>query len=482
MSSITGLDLSVIVLYLLAMLFIGFYFVKRVKNTGDFYVAGRTLGPVVLAATVCATIIGGSAMMGRGGISYTSGMRSVMIAIPYLLGMYVFSCIAGRISHVGRKTGVASIPQLIELRFGKPAKYIIAALIGYTMMATVASQVTATATIIKMLGGDMGLTYEAGAIIATVIFIVYTTASGLFGVVYTDVVQFFMLLVFVYMVLPASSLSQAGGWQALIEHVPPEMFKVQFDGELIGMIVTNLVFTMAGAEMWQRAFAARDKKTATKGMVWGTSIYALTIFVTLFLGLCAYKLFPNIIEEFGTADAVIPALVIRILPAGITGLTLAGLLAVMMSSADSYLLISTQTFVNDIVRTAKPALSDKHEMRISRIATVLLAFGAMVIALYIKNAYTALMFAWTFYAASVGLPAVAALYWKKATKYGIIASILAGFGVSILWKLLGEPGGLGAAVPGSVACGLVLVVVSLATYKKHPAPMTEDCNVEAQLV
>ncbi|MDL2217221.1 sodium:solute symporter family protein [Christensenellaceae bacterium OttesenSCG-928-M15] len=473
-SNVTMLDLIVVALYLIAMLLIGFHFVKRVKNTGDFYVAGRTLGPVVLAATVCATIIGGSAMMGRGGISYTDGMRSVMIAIPYLLGMLVFSALAGRISKVGRDVGIESIPQLIEYRYGKTAKYIIAALIGYTMMATVASQVTATATIINMLGNDIGISYEGGAIIATAVFIIYTASSGLFGVVYTDVVQFFMLLAFVYILLPISGISQAGGLSALIDHVPGEMFKVRFDGELIGMIVTNLVFTMAGAEMWQRAFAAKDRKTATRGMFWGTGVYAVTIFITLFIGLAAYKLFPNIIEEYGTADAVIPAMVIRILPAGITGLTLAGLLSVMMSSADSYLLISTQTIVNDIWRTAKPKLTDKEEMRISRVATVVLALGAMVIALYIKNAYTALMFAWTFYAASVGLPAVAALIWKKATKQGIISSILTGFVVSVGWSFLDHPPfGLGSAVPGSIACGIVLVIVSLATYKNNPAPMPQ---------
>jgi len=71
----------------------------------------------------------------------------------------------------------------------------------------------------------------------------------------------------------------------------------------------------------------------------------------------------------------------------------------------------------------------------------------------------------------VGLPAVAALYWKKATKQGVVSSMLTGFCVSVLWDVLGTPWGLGAAVPGSLACGAVLVCVSLATYKKNPAPM-----------
>ena len=80
-----------------------------------------------------------------------------------------------------------------------------------------------------------------------------------------------------------------------------------------------------------------------------------------------------------------------------------------------------------------------------------------------------LMFAWSFYAASAGIPAFAALFWKKATKTGVMAGLLGGFVVCVGWKLAGQPFGLGAAVPGTVACGIALVVVSLATYKRAPS-------------
>ena len=142
----------------------------------------------------------------------------------------------------------------------------------------------------------------------------------------------------------------------------------------------------------------------------------------------------------------------------------------MMSSADSYLLISTQTFVQDLGKTLNPKMSDKREVFISRILSAVLAIGALIIALYIKNAYNALMFAWTFYAASVGYGFGGALL-AKSTNAGIIASIVSGFVVSIGWDLIGKPWGLGSAVPGSLVCAVVLVTVSLATYKTHPSEM-----------
>ena len=82
MDHVTLLDIIIIFAYLLGMLFIGFYFARRVKTSGDFFVAGRTLGPVVLMATVCASIIGGSALIGRGGYAYSGGMVAIAIALP----------------------------------------------------------------------------------------------------------------------------------------------------------------------------------------------------------------------------------------------------------------------------------------------------------------------------------------------------------------------------------------------------------------
>ena len=152
-----------------------------------------------------------------------------------------------------------------------------------------------------------------------------------------------------------------------------------------------------------------------------------------------------------------------------TGLALAGLLSVIMSTADSYLLVSVQTCVHDIGKTINPNMTEKREILFSRIFSIILPLGALVIALYIQNAYDILMFSWSFYAAACGLPCFASLYWRKATSAGIIAGMIAGFVVCVGWKLAGLPFGLGAAVPGAIACAIALVCVSLATYQKHPS-------------
>ncbi len=469
-SQFSSIDLLIIAAYLVLMVLVGVYFSKRINSSEDYYLANHSFGPLVLMATVCATIIGGSGLMGRAGVAYSSGFKAILTAVPYLLGMFIFSGYSGRISDIGTIHHITSIPELFERRFSKTAKLILASMAAFAMMGTVASQVTATATIINMLGGEIGFSYEVGALIATVVFMVYTSTSGLFGVVYTDVLQFYMLLLFVYILIPVSSLQYVGGFSNFLANLDPALSKPYFDGSIAGDIVTYLVFTMAGAEMWQRAFAAKDRKAAKKGMFLGTAVYGCTIILVYFMGVVAHQILGNdVLATFGSTDAVVPALAITVLPVGLTGLALAGLLSVIMSTADSYLLISVQTCVHDIGKTFRPNMSDKTEIKWARIFSIVLPLAALLIALYIQNAYDILMFAWSFYAAAAGLPAFAALFWKKATNAGIIAGMVSGFVVCVGWKLAGLPFGLGAAVPGAIACAIALVGVSLATYKTHPS-------------
>ena len=198
---ISGLDLVIVIVYMVMIALVGLLSQRKVKNTEDYYVAGRSLPAFVLISTICASVVGGSALIGKGGYAYTGGVVCLAIGLPYMIGMYIFSVFCGRISHAGYKYGFTSMSELMGYRFGKPVKYITAAMIAYTSMSTVGAQISATGTILSTIGGDR-LDYVIGALIATVIFVSYTATSGLFGVVYTDVIQFIVLIIFVYMVLP----------------------------------------------------------------------------------------------------------------------------------------------------------------------------------------------------------------------------------------------------------------------------------------
>lgn len=469
MINITILDIVIIILYLIFIMYIGVRSFKKVNNDDDFFTAKRSFGPLVLLATVCATTLGGSAVMGRVGLGYTNGIECLMTAIPYFIGMLIFSGYAGKIYDVGVEHDISSIPGLFGFRFGKTSKIVIALMIAFAMIGTVASQITVTATIINLLGSNIGISYEVGAIIATIVFIIYTSMSGLFGVVYTDVIQFIVLVVFVYIMVPVSSISSIGGLGTFLSNIDTSYLIPHFDGRIIADIISYLVITMAGAEMWQRAFSAKNRGAAKRGLFLGTIAYAVCMILVLVIALAAQQLLPNIEEMFGSTDVVMPALATSFLPAGLSGLALAGILSVMMSTADSYLLVSVQTVVSDIGKTLNPNWSSKKTLMLSRVMTVLFAVGALIIALYIQSAYTILTMIYNFYASAAGIPALAALYWKKATAQGMIAANIGGFTVCALWKVLGNPFGIGGTLPGAIVCAILLITVSLCTYKKNPS-------------
>ena len=355
---ITGWDLAIILAYMVMIAAVGILSQRKVKNTKDYYVAGRSLPTFALVATICASVIGGSALIGKGGYAYNGGVICIAIGLPYMIGMFIFSAFSGKISHVGHKYGFTSMSEMMGYRFGKIVKYITAIMVAYTSMATVGAQISATGTIISTIGGD-NVSYLVGALIATVIFVAYTASSGLFGVVYTDIIQFIVLMAFIYILLPIKGISAVGGLGELITNTDPAKWDWNLSPEIITLIVTNFVMTIAGAEFWQRAFAAKDRKAAFKGQFWGTSVYAVTIVITMFIGLAAALLYPTLVEDYGTADYAIPVMIVKLLPAGLAGLTLAGLLSVMMSSADSYLLVSTQAIIGDIIKPNSKNMDEK---------------------------------------------------------------------------------------------------------------------------
>ena len=469
---VSGLDLVIIIAYMVFIAAIGILSQRKVKTTNDFYIAGRSLPTFVLVATICASVVGGSALIGKGGYAYKGGVVCIAIGLPYMIGMFIFSAFSGKISSVGHKYGFVSMSEMLGYRFGKTVKYISALLVAYTSIATVGAQVSATGTIISTIGGD-NISYLFGALIATVIFVSYTASSGLFGVVYTDVIQFIVLIIFVYIMLPIEAIGQVGGLSELLSKTDPAKWSWNFSSDIITLIFTNFVMTIAGAEFWQRAFAAKDKNAAFKGQFLGTSVYALTIVITMFIGLAAALLFPSLIQDYGTADYAIPVMIVKILPAGLMGLTLAGVLSVMMSSADTYLLVATQSIISDLIKPNVNDFDGKKELFISRVCSVIFGVCAFLIAMFFTSAYDALMFGWTFYAATLGIPCLVVLVWKKATTPGVLAGMIAGFVISIAWKLMGNPLGVGSTIVGVILNAVFCIIVSLATCKNYPSKEVE---------
>lgn len=462
------IDIVEIAAYLVVMLLIGIIFSKRANNTENYYNAGRSLGPFILMATVCATMLGGSSVIGRAGLAYTDGISAIAIGLPYPISMLIFSKLSKKIQKVGSgKYKIISIPHLMEIRFGKSTKLLSAIIIALAMAAIVSASVSATASILQLFGTALGISYKTCAVIATVVFVAYTMFSGLLGVVYTDVLQFIVLAIVVFVLMPVDVSLKGGGIRSVLATAndkAPNLFILKFNGRIISMLVTNLLSMFCSAEMWQRAFAAKTPQIAQKGMVLGAVSFLVASIIVSYLGIAGRVLFPNL----SNPDSVLARLAM-LLPTGILGIGIAGLIAITMSTADSYLLVSAQTIADDILKTIKPEIGDKQNLLIAKLTMPVMAFIALELALYAKSAYNAVMVAYSFYTSAMAFPALGALLWKKATKFGIISSSLGGLLTAFIWQMAGLPFGLGVTIPGCCVSFILLIIVSLITYKRHPS-------------
>ena len=487
MIAISKLDWVIVIVYLLSMLGIGFYFSNKIRNSTDYFLAGRSLGAFPIACSLAATTIGGAAMLGRTATIYTKGLAGVTMALPYFLGMVLMGFAFPRIAKIGAKYNVGTLPQMFGARYGKGMQAVIGLFCAIGMGASVATQISGCSTVFQLMGGDsLGLSYEMAATFATIIFIIYVFFSGLYSVIWTDVVQCCLLVVMIYILLPIGGINAAGGWNAMMEAVPVTHLDWNFDMAIIGSMVTNFAIVACNPPIWQRAFAAKTSGTAKKGMILGYGIYGVTIFLCIFIAFAAVALIPDVAGTYGHTDFTVPALVVTVLPKGLVGLTVAGMLAVSMSSGDSQLLCAMQHFTSDFMKVFKPNMSSKEEIRYGRVACVGSGLIALALTLYLRSAYDLLMLVWGFYSSCMACPAIAGLFWKKATKQGIIAGIFGGLLSNICWKyVLGAPFGLSAVIPGVLMSGLLIIVVSLVTYKENNAPMfweIESGEVDAHAI
>ena len=279
-------------------------------------------------------------------------------------------------------------------------------------------------------------------------------------------------MIAIYIFLPVKSVIMAGGLDAVKSSVPESFWQWNFDASIIGAMVTNLAIVACNPPFWQRAFSAKTSETAKKGMVLGYSIYAVSIFMTIFIAFAALALVPDIKEAYGNYDYTVPVLAAMVFPKGLTGIAVAGMLAVSMSTGDSQLLCAMQHFTTDCVKIVKPEISSKHELLLGRLSCVVFGMIALALTFWIKGAYNILMAVWGLYSSCMACPSIAALFWRKATKSGILAGIFSGLAVNLIWThVLCKPLGIASVIPSVLVNGAVLIAVSLLTFDRNNPPV-----------
>lgn len=458
-----ALDYAVIAAYVLGMLGMGWWGMRRATSKSEYLVAGRRLGFGMYSGTMSAVVLGGASTIGGVGLGYKFGVSGAWMVFAIGLGILLLSALfARRIV----KLKVYTVSQMLDLRYGGNSSAISGLVMAaYTLMLTVTSTI-AYSTIFNVL---FGLPKSVGVIIGGSIVVLYSVLGGMWSITLTDIVQFVVKTVGILFLLLPISLATAGGFDGIRERLDdPAMFDVGNIGA--STIVTYLLIyvfgLLIGQDIWQRVFTAKSPKVATWGGI-TSGLYCLVYAVAgALIGLAGKALYPDI----ANSDEAFATIVEGLLPTGVRGLVLAAALAAMMSTSSGALIACATVASNDIWRrkakAGRNAASDVHD---NRMFTLVIGVVAIAIAVALNDVVAALTVAYNILVGGLLVAIIGGLVWKRGTRLGAMVSMAVGSLTAIGFMVFVDVYANEAIYYSLGASFVTYVVVSLATPATDPA-------------
>jgi solute:Na+ symporter, SSS family len=454
-----------LVVYFVVLIYIGFRSAKRVKSSADFAVAGNKIIWPVLFATLSASFLGGGASLGRAGEAFTRGYSFMFAASAFpiatvLVGIFIAP-------KLKRYLGAQTVGDVMQHHFGSTARFITGSFSLIYCTGILGAQALAIGTVFHSI---VGIDLSTGIILGMAVVLVYSTAGGMWAVIQTDVIQFVMLAIFMPLTM-IIALNQLGGADGFISQLPEKHFSVMGNYSVATFVSVFIAFLLGETLVppyTQRALAAPDARNAKIGYTISGLFGFLFYFVTSTIGLLALVMYPDL----GT-DQALPTLIRSALPIGIVGLVLASLLAVVMSTADSFLNSASVIFVKDIyLPFLNPAASEKKRLRVERILNLAIGAGAVAFALYASSIIDALLMTYTLWAPVILIPFVAGVMFDIKNPKAGLSAMICGALITVFWKWspfdLSASTGISALIAGVATNLSVFILVHKMTGNIDP--------------
>ncbi len=459
-------------LYVLAMLAIGWWSHRRIRESADFIVAGRRLPLWLATATLSATWFGGATVLGAGGQAYSEGFLGV---IPDPFGAGLCLLIAGLlVVRTVRRMRLLTVSDFFRLRYGRGADLIASLALTLAYAGWTAAQIV---VIGKVLYALAGISAATGMVIGAIVVVTYTYFGGMWAVTVTDFLQIIILIIGLLVILPLV-IAACGGWSAYVAGVPDGSFRLvpEAGTDPIGWInwlrawIVLGLGNLAGQDLLQRSFASRDERVAQNSAYLSGLFYLTFGLIPLLIGLAGTILLP----EAGLEDPelVIPIMARTFLPLPLMALFLGALISAIMSSADSALLVPSSIIGQNLLRFVRPDVDQDTVLKWSRRSVPLVGALALVMALMLPRAYELLVESFALLLVVLFVPFMAGLWWRRANAPGALAAMGVGLVTyaSLKW-ITGDDAGDVVAV---IAAAAIMVVVSLTTGKGHPPGRLTD--------
>jgi solute:Na+ symporter, SSS family len=460
---------SVVIFYMAIMLLVGWYSKNMISSNKDFMVAGRRLGPVLMAGTLAATEIGGGSSLGV----VQQGMGKYGISAAwYVIAMGLAFVILTFLAPKFRAAKVKTVPEYFRRRYGRTAGIITAVIMLLPLIGLTAGQMIASSVILSTI---MGISYQASVIAICIIVTAYSIMGGLWSVTLTDFIQVFFIVIGMAVAVPYA-LNLAGGWQNVTMNVPAGTLDLFHGYSMLDVVSLTLMYVTTftvGQEAVSRYYAARDGKTAQKGSMIAALINFVYGFIPAALGVIVLALINMGIFDVAQFQSVgsryaLPVLAVHAMPPLVCGILFSGVISATMSSASSDLLGAGSIFANDIYREyIKKDASDDEVMKIARLVMIGSGILSLLVALLnTSSIISILMFSFTLRAAGSFFPYVLGHYWKGASLGGTLASLFFGTLVVVYLEQISSGVLFGIKIGQPILPGLLVAFLAFVVFSK----------------
>ena len=480
-----------IIIYLGAMLFVGYLCSKQNNDTSDFYLGGRKLGPLVTAMSAEASDMSSWLLMGLPGLAYLSGIADAgWTAIGLAIGTYLnWKIVAKRIrlyTHVAGNS--ITLPSFFSNRFRDDRRILPSIGAIFIVIFFIPYTASGFAACGKLFSSLFGVKYLTAMIISALIIVGYTTLGGFLAASTTDFIQSIIMSIALIIVF-GFGVSVAGGPDAVISHaksLPGYLTMMTTYNPETGTEAAYPLINIVSMLAWGlgyfgmphvllRFMAIEDVKKLKLSRRVATVWVVISMFVAVFIGVVGNAMskvgvIPTL-EDPETIIIVVAGVISQhgVLAAIVAGLILAGILAATMSTADSQLLAASSSASQNILKEVfMKDMSEKTGMLIARITVLIIALIGVFIARDPNSSvFQIVSFAWAGFGASFGPLVLMALFWKRSTLQGALAGMVSGGVMVFVWKFLVRPIGgswnIYELLPAFIIASLFIVVVSLLT-------------------
>ena len=434
------IDIIIIVCYFLSMIGVGFFFFRKNTSADEYFVGNRNIKSWHIGLSVVATDVGGGFSIGLGGLGFAVGISGSWMLFTGLLGAWLSAIfLIPKVYPLSSKLRLLTFPQIFLKLSGKKVFYAAAVITTIGYIGFTSSQILAGAKLASVAFSTINLKYAI--ILMGIIVVVYTSLGGIKAVIYTDTIQWIILLFGLILIgIPLGYIS-INKEVSMFQVLPKSFFSfTNISWKLFfNWLITILPIWFVGMTLYQRIYASKDLKSAKKAWyLAGVLEYPIMAFLGVVLGL-----FARVGAEIGLYEVVggsianmdpemgLPIFLKTILPVGILGIMMAAYFSAIMSTADSCLIAASGTMTNDLLGFHK----DK-SLKVFQLITLLIGIASVYLAMSMTNVLEMMLYSYSIMVSGLLIPVLALFYSKRINENAIFWSMVTGGLVTLTLNLV----------------------------------------------